>query len=241
MEVKFNMIEHYSACRFVKNFICSLQNEKGLLDKIPPKSQGCIYSFRGGILWCLHTFFQFGTCGFKNRMKYLCIVQTALLSYYWIPVLVQGLNQNYTKSESQDAKWTLENNPILFKKSWSFSVRLDKILNSVHFQRDCPFVWICCIRRGTNAWQHVLWEQQKHILAGLLYILKSTLQGRAGRKDHPADFSFSQCGYLLTDEEPHSARCKILFNEGMLTLVFPWELKTLTISHVMFSAVEDRL
>lgn len=117
MEVKFNMIEHYSACRLVMNFICSLQNEKGLLDKVSPKCQGCIYSFRSGILWCLHTFFQFGTCGFKNCMKYLCIVQVVLLSYYWIPVLVQGLNQNYTKSESQDAKWTLENNPILFKKA----------------------------------------------------------------------------------------------------------------------------
>lgn len=40
-----------------------------------------------------------------------------LLSYYWIPVVVQGLNQNYMKSESQDAKRTPESNPILFKEA----------------------------------------------------------------------------------------------------------------------------
>jgi len=48
--------------------------------------------------------FQFGTRGFKSCMKYLHIVQMVLLSYYWIPVVVQGLNRNYTKSESQGAK-----------------------------------------------------------------------------------------------------------------------------------------
>lgn len=87
-------------------------------------------------------------------MKYLRVVQLVLLSYCWIPVMVQGLNQNCTKSELQDAKQTSENNHILFKES--NTLRLKEIPNSAHFQRDCAFVWICCIRRGMNVWQHIL-------------------------------------------------------------------------------------
>jgi len=54
--LKCDAIEHYPTGRVVMNFICSLQNEKDLLDKITAKSQGCVYCFRGGILRCLHTF-----------------------------------------------------------------------------------------------------------------------------------------------------------------------------------------
>lgn len=41
----------------------------------------------------------------------------ALPGYSWIPVVVQGLNQNYTKAESQPMKQTPQNNPILFKEA----------------------------------------------------------------------------------------------------------------------------
>lgn len=59
--------------------------------------------------------FQLGTCGFKDCMKYSCAVQMALPGYSWISVVVQGLNQNYMKAESQPVKQTPQNNPILFK------------------------------------------------------------------------------------------------------------------------------
>lgn len=39
------------------------------------------------------------------------------------------------------------------QRIWSFSWRLVATPNSVHFQRDCAFVWICSIRREMNAWQ----------------------------------------------------------------------------------------
>lgn len=48
-------------------------------------------------------------------MKHSCAVQMALPGYSWISVVVQGLNQNYMKAESQPVKQTPQNNPILFK------------------------------------------------------------------------------------------------------------------------------
>lgn len=54
--LRFDGTQHYPAGRVVINFASNLQNEKGLLDKMPPKSQGYVYSLKGGILWCLQTF-----------------------------------------------------------------------------------------------------------------------------------------------------------------------------------------
>lgn len=42
--LNFDVTEHYPVCRVVINFIGSLQNEKGPLDKIPSRSQGCFSS-----------------------------------------------------------------------------------------------------------------------------------------------------------------------------------------------------
>ena len=35
---------------------------------------------------------EFGICGSSHTMKYLCIVQITLLSYHWIPTVVQELH-----------------------------------------------------------------------------------------------------------------------------------------------------
>lgn len=85
------MFEHYPTYKIVTSFICSIRNEKGLLVKIAHKSQAYNYMAGDGIFGCLHTL-EFGICAFKSCMKYLSVVQMAVLSYYRIPTVIQGLN-----------------------------------------------------------------------------------------------------------------------------------------------------
>lgn len=130
-----------------------------------------------------------------------------------VPVVVQGLNQNYREAESQPVKQTPQNKFIWFKESIG------------------PLVWgwwkllILSISRWTvllsefavsgERWMlgSALWEHKNHILAGIFCILTSSPEKRAGHKDHPAGFELSlpQCNYQLTDEEPHSARIILVF------------------------------
>lgn len=92
--LKLNVIEHYPTCKVVMNFLCSLQNEKGLLDKIPPKSQGCIYCLRSGILQCLHTFPSLALVALRTiwninvLCKWCCLVTIGYLLWYkaWIRI-----------------------------------------------------------------------------------------------------------------------------------------------------------
>lgn len=79
--LKSNVTEHCPTCGVVRNFSCTLQNEKDLLGRIAPKSQGCVPCLRGGILWCW-PHLPVGTCGFRDCMKYWCALQMALPLFY---------------------------------------------------------------------------------------------------------------------------------------------------------------
>lgn len=57
-----------------------------------PKIPGLQLHSRQWESWMFSHTLEFGICGFYSGMKYLCVVQMALLSYYWIPTEVQALH-----------------------------------------------------------------------------------------------------------------------------------------------------
>lgn len=150
--LKSNVTEHCPTCGVVRNFSCTLQNEKDLLGRIAPKSQGCFpasevgFSDVGHIFqWALVALGTVWNIDVPCKWHCLCFTCTCCgarleseLQGGWIP----ACETNSSKQSN-----------FVQRIYWSFSLRLVEAANSVHFQMDCAFVRICCIRREMNAWQ----------------------------------------------------------------------------------------
>lgn len=151
--LKLDVTDPHLTCGAVRNFSCTLQNEEDFVGRTTPKSQGCIPCLRGGILWCWHTPSSLALVALRTLRnidvlcQWLCLAALGYLLWYktWIRITWR---LNHTTCATNSSKQS-----HFVQRIWSFSLRLVETPNSVHFQRDCAFVWICCIRREMNAWQ----------------------------------------------------------------------------------------